>query len=76
MTSAAMTERAATAPHDELYASLIACHGKLNTLQTQLAALQSSVTQLTETLAVRQIAATCSQPQRDASTATPPGAAS
>jgi peptidoglycan hydrolase CwlO-like protein len=71
MTMTGMTE-ARTAPNSvadsvqHLQSSLDACHGKLNTIQSQMADLQASVSLLTEKMAAVQIDARSSQSQLDA----------
>lgn len=66
MTEAGPGITATAPPNEHFQSSLDACHGKLNTLQSQIAALQASVSQLTEKMTALQIDARSSQSQLDA----------
>jgi peptidoglycan hydrolase CwlO-like protein len=74
MTMTGLTEARASPPNEQLQSSLDACHGKLNTIQNQMAALQASVSQLTDKMAALQIEARSSQSQLDAMMAKRTGA--
>ncbi len=74
MTEAGPGDDTTARPNEQLQSSLDACHGKLNTIQSQMAALQASVSQLTDKMATLQIATRLSQSQLDAMMAKRTGA--